>query len=112
MHISTPYSNTRGSESGGSASDDSESERPDSSGWSASLYNKTASFVYSTPFVAPVLQLLDAKPGERILDLGCGSGEVSLEIEKVVTSQGQPNGGVVVGVDASESMVCSIFTIL
>ncbi|KAH6913444.1 cyclopropane-fatty-acyl-phospholipid synthase [Coprinopsis sp. MPI-PUGE-AT-0042] len=100
MHSPTSYntSNARGSESGS----DSDSERPDASGWSASLYNKTASFVYSTPFVAPVLQLLDAKPGERILDLGCGSGEVSLEIEKVV-AQGQ--GGVVVGVDASESMI-------
>lgn len=103
MHTPTPYNNTsnaRGSESG--SSDDSDSERPDASGWSASLYNKTASFVYSTPFVAPVLQLLDAKPGERILDLGCGSGEVSLEIEKVVS---QRHGGVVVGVDASQSMV-------
>ncbi|RXW22884.1 hypothetical protein EST38_g2998 [Candolleomyces aberdarensis] len=78
-------------------------DSPDSSGWSASLYNKTASFVYSADFVAPVLSLLNVKPGERILDLGCGSGEVTLAIEKVVTSQGQD--GLVVGVDASESMI-------
>ncbi|TFK19992.1 cyclopropane-fatty-acyl-phospholipid synthase [Coprinopsis marcescibilis] len=79
-----------------------EDDHTDSSGWSASLYNKTASFVYSAPFVAPVLNLLDAQPGERILDLGCGSGEVSLTIEKIVQ---QRAGGVVVGVDASESMI-------
>ncbi|KAJ2934613.1 hypothetical protein H1R20_g2510, partial [Candolleomyces eurysporus] len=78
-------------------------DSPDSSGWSASLYNKTASFVYSADFVAPVLSLLNVKPGERVLDLGCGSGEVTLAIEKVVTSQGQD--GLVVGVDASESMI-------
>lgn len=79
-------------------------EQVDSSGWSASLYNKTAKFVYSTPFVAPILELLDAKPGESILDVGCGSGEVSLEIEKIVAKEA---GGVVVGLDASESMVRS-----
>ncbi|EAU85934.2 cyclopropane-fatty-acyl-phospholipid synthase [Coprinopsis cinerea okayama7 len=60
------------------------SDNPDSSGWSASLYNKTASFVYSASFIAPVMNLLDAQPGEQILDLGCGSGEVSLEIERIV----------------------------
>lgn len=80
-------------------------DTPDISGWSASLYNKTASFVYSPAFTAPVLQLLGARPGERILDFGCGSGEVSLEIKKVVETI---KGGIIVGVDYSESMVISI----
>jgi ubiquinone/menaquinone biosynthesis C-methylase UbiE len=75
-------------------------EAADSSGWSASRYNKTASFVYSTPFIAPVLALLDAKPGERIFDFGCGSGELTLQIAETVGKD-----GVVVGVDLSESMV-------
>lgn len=39
--------------------------------WSSSAYNKNASFVYSTAFSTPVLELLNAQPGERILDLGC-----------------------------------------
>lgn len=79
-----------------------DSDAPDASGWSASLYNKTASFVYSAGFVAPVLNLLAAQPGERILDVGCGSGEVTFVIDKVVRRQ---KGGLVVGVDYSESMI-------
>jgi len=79
-----------------------ESDQPDSSGWSASLYNKTASFVYSATFTAPVLELLSAQSGERILDIGCGSGELTLLLQDVV---GQKDGGLVVGVDFSESMV-------
>lgn len=39
--------------------------------WSAADYSKNAPFVYSQAFASPVLELLDAKPGERILDLGC-----------------------------------------
>jgi ubiquinone/menaquinone biosynthesis C-methylase UbiE len=58
--------------------------------------------VYSPAFTAPVLELLAARPGERIVDFGCGSGEVTLEINRIVE---QAEGGVVVGVDYSESMV-------
>lgn len=78
------------------------SDSPDASGWSASLYNKSVPFVYSPAFTAPVLELLAARPGERIIDFGCGSGEVTLEIKRVVELG---EGGVVVGVDYSESMV-------
>lgn len=70
--------------------------------WDANQYNKTASFVHSPQFAAPVLKLLCPRPGERILDLGCGSGEVTIEISKVVK---QKLGGVGVGVDSSTSMV-------
>lgn len=81
-----------------------EIEAPDSTGWSASHYNKEASFVYSPAFTAPVLELLSAKPGERIIDFGCGSGELTLEIEKLVKCNNNQKG-MVVGVDFSESMV-------
>ncbi|KAF9454829.1 S-adenosyl-L-methionine-dependent methyltransferase [Macrolepiota fuliginosa MF-IS2] len=70
--------------------------------WNADQYNKTAPFVYSPAFVAPILELLNPHPGERILDLGCGSGEVTIEISKVVE---QKASGVVVGVDYSQSMI-------
>ncbi|KAJ7202819.1 S-adenosyl-L-methionine-dependent methyltransferase [Mycena pura] len=74
----------------------------DPQGWSAKLYHKSAAFVYSSAFTAPILDLLAAQPGEKIIDLGCGSGEVSLLIEKIVK---QSPGGLVVGVDSSESMI-------
>ncbi len=78
----------------------STSERKDT--WSADLYNANASFVYSTAFTSDVLRLLDAKPGEKILDAGCGSGEITLELEKTVGDE-----GFVAGFDFSENMVCS-----
>ncbi|KAJ7808860.1 S-adenosyl-L-methionine-dependent methyltransferase [Mycena olivaceomarginata] len=74
----------------------------DSQGWSASLYNKSAAFVYSPAFTAPVLELLSAQPGERIIDLGCGSGEVTVVIDEIVK---KAPGGLVVAVDYSESMI-------
>ncbi|KAF7297842.1 Methyltranfer-dom domain-containing protein [Mycena kentingensis (nom. inval.)] len=74
----------------------------DAQGWSAALYNKSASFVYSSAFTTPVLDLLQAQPGEKIIDLGCGSGELTLELERVVKAK---EGGFAVGVDFSESMI-------
>jgi len=85
------------------------SDQPDTSGWSASLYNKSVPFVYSPAFTAPILELLAAQPGERIIDFGCGSGEVTLELQRYVS---RANSGMVVGIDLSESMVrhCMIRT--
>ncbi|KAG9051669.1 hypothetical protein FS837_000057 [Tulasnella sp. UAMH 9824] len=68
--------------------------------WSAELYNKNASFVYSPAFTSAVLSLLEAKPGERILDVGCGSGEITVDLQKVVGE-----GGMVVGTDFSRDMI-------
>lgn len=70
--------------------------------WSANQYNKVASFVYSASYTSKVLQLLDAQPGESIIDFGCGSGEVTLAISNVVARK---ETGRVVGIDASDSMV-------
>lgn len=72
----------------------------DITGWSATEYRTVASFVYAPEATAPILQSLGASPGDKILDLGCGSGEVTAEIACLV----RPDG-VVVGVDASKDMV-------
>jgi SAM-dependent methyltransferase len=63
--------------------------------WSASDYVSNASFV--PELGAPVLALLDPRPGERILDLGCGDG---LLTERIADA-----GATVIGVDASEDMI-------
>lgn len=74
----------------------------DSTGWSANLYNHHAAFVYSNKFTAPVLGMLAPQPGEKIMDFGCGSGELTSEIAEILK---QKDGGMIVGVDFSESMV-------
>ena len=72
----------------------------DSSGWSANAYNSAAHFVYSAKNTANVLGLLNAQPGERIVDFGCGSGEVTIELIKAVGEKGE-----VAATDISSSMV-------
>jgi SAM-dependent methyltransferase len=63
--------------------------------WNADEYARTA------PYVAKlgndVLRLLAPKPGEQILDLGCGDGVLTAKIAHA--------GARVVGIDASEDMV-------
>ncbi|ELU42182.1 methyltransferase domain-containing protein [Rhizoctonia solani AG-1 IA] len=68
--------------------------------WKPALYNKGAAFVYSDEYTKPVLDLLSAKPGERIVDLGCGTGELTLRIERIVGPE-----GLVLGIDSNESML-------
>jgi trans-aconitate methyltransferase len=63
--------------------------------WNAGLYDDKHSFVWK--MAAGVLDLLDAKPGERILDLGCGTGHL--------TSQIAEKGAQIVGVDRSPDMI-------
>jgi trans-aconitate methyltransferase len=65
--------------------------------WQASRYAATAHFVPALG--APVLELLAPKPGERILDLGCGDGALT---EKLVAA-----GAGVVAVDAAPDMVAA-----
>ena len=63
--------------------------------WSPEDYNSKADYLYELG--RPVIELLDPKAGEKILDLGCGKGVLTKElIEK---------GCSVVGIDASPEMV-------
>ncbi|CEL62371.1 hypothetical protein RSOLAG1IB_10416 [Rhizoctonia solani AG-1 IB] len=68
--------------------------------WSPVLYNKSAPFVYSDENTKPLFQLLSAHPGERVADMGCGTGELTLRIQKLVGDE-----GLVLGVDACENML-------
>lgn len=63
--------------------------------WDAERYARNARFV--SDLGAPVVELLAPKPGERILDLGCGDGALT---EKLLAL-----GCTVLGVDASENFV-------
>jgi trans-aconitate methyltransferase len=63
--------------------------------WDATRYDEAFAFVPALG--AAVLDLLDPKPGERVLDLGCGSGELTAQIAA--------RGAHVVGVDSSAEML-------
>jgi len=63
--------------------------------WNAGLYDEKHSFVWK--MAAGLLELLAAQPGERILDLGCGTAHL--------TSQVAATGALVTGVDRSPEMI-------
>ena len=63
--------------------------------WQPARYAANARFV--SDYGADLIDLLAPRPGERILDLGCGDGALTAELMK--------RGAVVVGVDASPAMV-------
>lgn len=65
--------------------------------WNASGYAHHADFVPALG--GDVMRLLAPRAGERILDLGCGNGTLTEELEKA--------GASVLGVDASEDMVAA-----
>ncbi|OCF31841.1 hypothetical protein I317_03344 [Kwoniella heveanensis CBS 569] len=71
-----------------------------------SNYSTNASFVYSSAYTAPVLDILEAQAGEKIIDLGCGTGELTRLIYEKVTAQAAGGGrGEVIGVDSSSEML-------
>lgn len=63
--------------------------------WNPTVYADIGAFVPALG--AGVLEWLDPQPGERILDLGCGDGQLTAKIAAA--------GAEVVGVDASPAMV-------
>jgi len=65
--------------------------------WSAARYAATAHFVPA--FGTPVVELLDPRRDERILDLGCGDGTLTVKIAAA--------GAQVVAVDAAPDMVAA-----
>jgi SAM-dependent methyltransferase len=63
--------------------------------WSAQGYAENAAFV--PVYGSEVLDLLDPRPGERVLDLGCGDGTLTAEISR--------RGASVLGVDSSVELL-------
>jgi len=63
--------------------------------WNAELYDNKHSFVFE--YGENVLELLDVKRREHVLDLGCGTGHLTERI--------QDRGATVVGIDASAEMI-------
>jgi trans-aconitate methyltransferase len=63
--------------------------------WDAGLYDDKHSFVWK--LASGVLELLNAQSGERILDLGCGTGHLTAKIAGT--------GALVVGIDRSPEMI-------
>ncbi|MHB1921616.1 MAG: class I SAM-dependent methyltransferase [Chitinophagaceae bacterium] len=68
---------------------------PDLMQWNSLLYDDKHSFVFKNG--VDLVTLLDPKPGQNILDLGCGTGYLSEIIRK--------SGANVFGVDASAEMI-------
>ncbi|MGA2889389.1 MAG: methyltransferase domain-containing protein [Terracidiphilus sp.] len=65
--------------------------------WDPKTYGTNAAFVHG--LAGGVLEWLDAKPAESILDLGCGDGQLTQRIAAM--------GAMVMGVDASPEMVAA-----
>lgn len=74
-----------------------EQPSPPLQNWDAERYAKNARFV--SDLGAPVVELLAPKPGERILDLGCGDGALTRKLMDA--------GASVLGVDASPQLVAA-----
>lgn len=65
--------------------------------WDADAYGRDGAFVHA--LAGGVVEWLGTQAGERILDLGCGDGQLTV---RLLTT-----GADVVGVDASEAMVAA-----
>ena len=70
---------------------------PSNQSWNPTLYGTNARFV--TDLGMPVVELLAPRPGERILDLGCGDGPLTAKLAAL--------GCHVVGVDGSPEMIAA-----
>lgn len=70
-------------------------KKDDNNQWNPQKYNKHTAFV--SQLAMPVVDLLDPKEGEYILDAGCGEGTLAVEIARY--------GAKIIGIDTSAKMI-------
>lgn len=63
--------------------------------WDAQLYNKSFGFI--AQYGSELIELLNPRAGERIVDLGCGVGQLTAELKALSCN--------VVGIDADSDMI-------
>lgn len=63
--------------------------------WNANLYDQNHSFV--SRYGNDLIELLEIKEGEKVLDLGCGTGDLAKKLCDI--------GGDVIGADKSQNMI-------
>jgi trans-aconitate methyltransferase len=73
------------------------SREPGTQTWDAAGYARTASFV--PRLGAPLVDRLNPRPGELVLDVGCGDG--------VLTASLVARGATVIGIDSSPEMIAA-----
>jgi trans-aconitate methyltransferase len=64
-------------------------------GWDTQAYDRDFAFV--SAYGIELLDWLDAQPGETVLDLGCGTGEIAAKIADT--------GATVIGIDSDPAMI-------
>lgn len=74
---------------------DEDSTVPGEKHWDPALYDARHSFVWR--YGLEVVESLSPQPGERVLDLGCGTGHLTNKIAE--------SGASVIGIDKSPSMI-------
>ncbi len=63
--------------------------------WNPAFYNQKHAFIYQ--YGESLVDILSPQPGERILDVGCGTGQLTNLISQ--------KGALVVGIDSSQEMI-------